>query len=468
METLLIALIVILILVLWYWSRSVSKPKSIFDKLYFDNNGTTQPHREVVEEMSKNAWLGNASSSYAWDAKKKLEDLRVAVLKWCRAGHHKVIITSGASEANNMIIRSMVDRHWRVEPASGRGIGVKPHIIMSSIEHKTSIECAKLLQEEGRLEVTFVEPDIYGNISPQDVAESINSRTILISIMSANNETGNLMPVQEIAKLAAARAIPFHTDAVQTFGKHQPHMKNISGLSMSFHKMHGPQGIGVLVLDNDLAAKLEGQIAGTQNFGLRGGTENMAAVAGALKSMHITLAERASKNQHMLNMKHFIMKRLTEAFRILPVEKFAGKTDEEAEATAAVPVAGTVRHNYKDKAPKGLVVLGATNKLGLPDDMKVNPNTLLVSVVNLRNNPNVKYEKFCNIKFKSDLAADGAIVSIGSACQTGEKGSSHVLNEMGLPFVVRCGVIRISMSDYNTIGQAETFCKKFIDAAWLQ
>ena len=464
MVALAIAIIVLLILVLWY----VGRKQTVFDNLFFDNNGTTQPHRAVVKEMAQSAWLGNASSIYAWGAKKKLEDLRESVLKWCQADHHKVIITSGASEANNLLIRSMVDHHWRVKPVTGRGISAKPHIIMSSIEHKTSIDCAKLLREEGRADVSFISPDNQGNLSLKDIAAAINDRTILISIMSANNELGNLLPVEEIAELAAAREIPFHTDAVQTFGKHQPNMKNMSALSMSFHKMHGPQGIGVLVLDSNLAEELEGQIAGSQNFHLRGGTENVVAAAGALKAMKITLADRAKKNQKMLDMKRRAVKKLSEAFMILDFEKFAGKTDEAAEAMTATPVQFDVTRDHKSRTPKGMIILGPTNKLGLPDDLRTNPNTLLVSVVNMRNSNTVPYERFCNIKFKSDLAADGAIVSIGSACQTGEKGASHVLKEISAPFVVRCGVIRISLSDYNTMSQVDSLCKKFIDAAWLQ
>jgi cysteine desulfurase len=459
-----IAIVILLILVLWY----VGRKNTVFDNIFFDNNGTTQPHKEVVREMASNAWLGNASSSYAWVAKKKLDDLRASVLKWCRANHHKVIITSGASEANNMLIRSMVDHHWRVKPTKGNGISAKPHIILSSIEHKTSIECAMLLSEEGRVDVSFVNPDIRGNINPKDVNAAINARTILISIMSANNEIGNLFPVQEIAAIAASKEIPFHTDAVQTFGKYQPNLKHpLSCLSMSFHKMHGPQGIGVLVLDNNLADQLESQIAGSQNFYLRGGTENIPAVAGALKAMQITLADRAKKNQKMLDMKRRIMMKLTKEFMLIDFDKFAKKTDEAGLALASKPVNYDVMRGHKPREPKGLVVLGPVDKFGMPDHTKTNPNTLLLSVINMRKG-NSPYERFCNIKLKSDLAADNAIVSIGSACQTGEEGPSHVLENIKAPFIVRCGVVRISLGDYNTMAQVDSFCKKFVDTAWLQ
>lgn len=454
--------ILVIILVLWY----VGRKSTVYDNIYFDNNGTTQPHKEVVQEMAVGAWLGNASSSYALEAKNKIDELRSAILKWCRADHHKVIITSGASEANNLILRSMVDYYWRTSPVSGRGITEKPHIIVSSIEHKSILECAKLLSEEGRVSVSYISPDIYGNIDLKDINAAMNARTILISIMSANNELGNKLPVEEIADMAAARGIAFHTDAVQTFGKFQPNMKNMAALSMSFHKMNGPQGIGVLVLDNELAAKIKGQIAGSHNFGLRGGTENMPAICGALKAMEITLADRVKKNQHMLDMKRRIVENLSKEFSLIPCANLANKTDEAALELVSKPVEGSVIRDYKPRAPKGLVILGPT-KSGLPDEDLTNPNTLLLSVINLRNNAN-PYERFCNIKFKSDLATEHAIVSIGSACQTGEVGPSHVLKEINAPFIVRCGVIRISLGDYNNMGQVDSFCKKFVKCAWLQ
>lgn len=460
---LVIGIIIVTILVLWY----VGRKGTVYDNIYFDNNGTTQPHKEVVQAMVDGVWLGNASSSYALEAKNKIDALRNSVLKWCRADHHKVIITSGASEANNLIMRSMIDYHWRTSPVSGRGITAKPHIIVSTIEHKSILECAKLLSEEGRVDVSYIKPDIRGNIDLKDVNAAMNARTILISIMSANNELGNRLQVEEIAALAASKQIPFHTDAVQTFGKFQPDMKNMAALSMSFHKMNGPQGIGVLVLDNDLADRIKGQIAGSHNYHLRGGTENIPAICGALKAMEITLADRAKKNKHMLDMKRRIVDQLSKEFSLIPFENLANKTDEVALELVSKPVDGSVIRDYKPRAPKGLVILGPTNKFNLPDEDLTNPNTLLLSVINLRNNNN-PYERFCNIKFKSDLSAEHAIVSIGSACLTGEAGPSHVLKEIDAPFIVRCGVIRISVGDYNTISQVDSFCKKFVKCAWLQ
>ncbi len=455
MFALAIGIVIVMILVLWY----IGRKSTIYDSIYFDNNATTQPHKEVVQAMADGVWLGNASSSYALEAKNKIDTLRAAVLKWCRADHHKVIITSGASEANNLMIRSMVDYHWRTSPVSGRGITAKPHIIISSIEHKSILDCAKLLSEEGRVDVSYIKPDIRGNIDPKDINSAMNARTILISIMSANNEIGNRLAIDEIAALAASRQIPFHTDAVQTFGKFQPDMKNMAALSMSFHKMNGPQGIGVLVLDNDIADRIKGQIAGSHNYHLRGGTENIPAICGALKAMEITLANRAQKNKHTLDMKRRIIEQLSKEFSLIPYENLAGKTDEAALELVSKPVNGVT---------KGLVIMGPVNKFGMPDEDLTNPNTLLLSVINLRSVADRAYERFCNIKFKSDLAAEHAIVSIGSACLTGEAGPSHVLGGVDAPYIVRCGIIRISVGDYNTVSQVDSFCKKFVKCAWLQ
>jgi len=243
--------------------------------------------------------------------------------------------------------------------------------------------------------------------------------------------------------------------------------QGISALSMSFHKMHGPQGIGLLVIKKSLLARLPAQISGSQNGGKRGGTENLPAIAGAVCAMKITLADRAAKNAKMQRLKNIIVDGLQKEFMPMDFISLRGMSDEDAESKVA---------NSPTSAQKALVVMGSTVD-GSPDVSRTNPNTLMVSVINLPkldsadSVDSVKqslYKKFCNIKLKSDLAGAGAIVSIGSACQTGEKGASHVLHALGAPFIVRCGVVRISLSDYSTEADARAFVKKFVKAAYLQ
>jgi len=434
---------------------------TVYDKIYLDNNGTTQPHKEVVKEMYDTAYLGNASTSYAWDAKLKIEELQTKISEWLSDDldfPKKVVITSGASESNNFVIRGCVDAF------GGQKLGQKPTIILSEIEHKTSLECAKQLVKEGRANVVLVKPEMDGIISPQSVREAIqkSDNVVLVSIMAANNETGAVNDIESIGTICKNARVPFHTDAVQIFGKSPIPMYEwgISALSMSFHKMNGPMGIGALVLSEEFAKQLPAQIAGSQNDGLRGGTQNVPAIAGAGVAMDITLNDRKSKNAHLRKMKNLFLSEVSDSFDLLFYSQFAGKTDEGAiDMLKAQP-----KHSKK-----GLVVIGPIDSDGYPIDEKTLPNTLMVSVLNLPTMEKVNdYKPFCNMKLKSNLAADDVIVSIGSACNTSEKGASHVIKAMGAPFIIRCGVVRISLGDYNTESQVRQFAKKFIKACYLQ
>ena len=251
-----VALVLIIVILLWVYSMRTT---SIYSKnIYLDNNGTTKPHKAVVRAVANASYLGNASSSYAWDGKMKIDELKERMLAWTGSGGpgsggatYDVVITSGASESNNFIIRGCVDA----------GNAAVPHVILSSIEHRTSIDCVKQLALEGRATYTLVDPDLYGNVSAESIAAAIRPETVLISVMSANNEIGNLIDTGSIAAVARERGIPFHTDAVQTFGKMPARMGElgISALSMSFHKMHGPPGLGALVIEKSLLERLPAQ-----------------------------------------------------------------------------------------------------------------------------------------------------------------------------------------------------------------
>lgn len=460
-----LVLVIVGVLVLSYIFISLLKMrqgKGIYDKIYFDNNSTTQPHSEVIRAMSDAAYLGNASASYSFGAALALDDLRSRAVRWLvldptQRENYQVIITSGASEANNFIIRSTVDAEKRV----------KPCIILSSMEHKTSLDCAQQLSDEGRANIVLVEPDIFGVVQPADVLAAIvgNANVALVSIMAANNESGSVNDIKSIASICSAHSVPFHTDAVQMFGKSGGLISDkVSALSMSFHKMNGPMGLGLLVLRKDLGG-LKSQIAGSQNGYLRGGTENVPAIVGASVAMDITLANRDAKNSHLLRMKNMIVDELRKYFTFIPYTKLAKLSDDAG--LALVKSLPPVNANKKEKA---VVILGPVDAAGNPDSSKTLPNTLFLAIINLRGLSGVddNYKRFCNIKLKSDLAARDVLISIGSACLTGEQGPSHVLKALQAPYIVRCGVFRVSLGDYNTESQCHQFIKKLVDAAWIQ
>jgi cysteine desulfurase len=452
-----ILIILVVVLIAYLYVRNYN---SIYDKIYLDNNGTTQPHKAVVSAMSDAAYLGNPSTSYAWDAKLHLEKLQNKILKWVGFLNAKAVIMSGASEANNFVIRGAVDA---AAFSSEKG-GKQPAVVLSEIEHKTSLECAQQLEKEGRCKVFLVKPTIHGVVEPAAVHAILDKYSqdyniVLVSIMAANNETGAINDIKSIAHSCVDRGIPFHTDAVQMFGKTPIPMAEwgISALSMSFHKMNGPMGIGACVMAPDFAAKMSAQIAGSQNDGLRGGTENVPAFAGANVAMDLTLNDREAKNARLRKMKSLFLCAIGESFDFLQYSQFAGKPDEGAIAMIEAQPA---------ENKKGLVVIGPVDSAGRPIDSQTLPNTLMVSVVNLPSKST--YKPFCNMKLKSNLAADDVIISIGSACNTNQAGASHVIKAMDAPFIIRCGVVRISLGDYNTESQVRAFAKKFIRGVYLQ
>jgi len=432
--------------------------KGVFSKLYFDNNGTTEPRVEVLDAMREAAYMGNPSSDYSDVAANKITELKKEIHDWTDTNPetHEIIINSGASEGNNFIIRSTIEKNTRIE---------KPHIIISATEHKTSIGCVDQLVKQNRATATYIAPNAYGQISAKDVADAITPETVLITIMHANNEIGNKNDLYLIGMEAEKHGILFHSDVVQTFGKYKIPMNsyNLSAITMSFHKMYGPNGIGIIVLKKSPITNLEAQISGSQNNALRGGTENMQAIAGAAEAMRLTLSDRPQKNEKLRAMKKQIVDCLQENFNIDKFENYFGLSDD------AIPfVAGP--------KPFSVVFLGPVSGSGLPIELEPNtdsragslPNTLLVSFLKVPQSGQPEYKNFCNLKLKKELKKQGVIVSIGSACNTKETGPSHVLRAIRAPYIIRCGVIRITLGDNNTPSQTAQLCNIILNSVRLQ
>jgi cysteine desulfurase len=453
-----VAVLILIILVLMYFSNSTT---NVFKKYkYFDYNGTTPPHKAVVQKMSESAWLGNPSAQYAILAKKALIQAREDLSWWlCSPGQNVgsfmdanyLIFNSGASEGNNQVIRSFVDT-----TSVSLNTGVIPHIVVTAIEHKTSIDCAKQLAEEGRVEVTFVEPAADGTVDPISVARAINERTVLVSVMHINNETGAMNDIAGISEAvqavsaqqdAAGRRIAFHVDAVQSIGKMPIPMSalGIDALTMSFHKIYGPAGLGALVLNKALVdqTKFGAQIAGTQNYSLRGGTENVAAIAAIPDTIKLTMGNRERKNARLCAYKDYLVQALLQmpGAQIGSYAQYYGKSDDYD------PYAGLAGIGHD------VVFLGPTDVNGLPDATRTSPNTLYFSIV--KHMPLSKH--FCNIDFRDSLfEKHRVVVSIGSACSASKTTSSHVLTAMKAPYIIRCGVVRVSFGDMTTWNDVRT------------
>jgi len=251
--------------------------------IYLDNNATTPLDPAVVEEMLPflTKYYGNPSSGYGFAADtRKAVDLareRLAALLGCEPS--EIILTSGGTESNNAVIHSSL----RFEP---RG----KHLVISAVEHSAVLRPCQDLEKRS-CAVTFLGVDQHGNLDVAELEAAIRPHTALVSIMWANNETGVLFPVEEVAEICHRKGVLFHTDAVQAVGKIPIHLRDtaINFLSLSAHKFHGPKGVGALCVRR--GTRFHPSIAGGgQENGRRGGTENVAAIVGLGKA-----AERAAK-----------------------------------------------------------------------------------------------------------------------------------------------------------------------------
>lgn len=404
--------------------------------IYLDNNGTTTPCDESIKWM--NEWLkhqanpsGNSNPSIA--AKNMIEKGRGIVRKCCNAEDYEVIFTSGGSESNCLIIRSII-KGWK------NILNETPHVISTETEHKSIIKCLREMETRKEIELTLIEPTQYGIVHPKNIEAAIQKNTALISVIYANNEIGCINPMAQIGQIALKYNIPFHTDAVQQFGKTPPDLKNlnISAMSATFHKLYGPQGIGIAVIAKDLidGFALTGEISGTQQSGMRGGTEPVAGIAGAMGALLCNNKNRVKKNEKLLKLRNHILDCFAKNFDMYDYKDYYALDPEF--------LAGS---EYRDR--QGILILGPPK-----ESNKYMPNTILLSVIDHK-------DDFCNGLFKKILHSFGIIVSIGSACNTSSTKGSHVLESIFAPDVVVRGTIRISLGDNNTSADVVQFCTIF-------
>lgn len=377
---------------------------------YLDANATTFMPDIVIKSMIKWTNKGNASANYnlAKECKDLINKFSEMLLEDNDLNNFTVIFTSGASESNCHILISSI-RSFMTKT------GHLPHIIISSIEHKSIINCCEDLANDGLCQYTKINTQCnienYGMVDPIELEKNIRPNTCLISIMTANNETGIINDIPALAAIAHKHKIPFHTDCVQSFGKYGVY-KGVDALSLSFHKFYGPPGVGCLIIRNNFLEgyQIKSLISGTQNKGLRGGTENIPGIGASYAAYRINKIGREEKNQHVLSMKLLLMALLQKNIPCYYIDEFEQQK------------------NDKNK------IFWISNK----DEQKMLPNTLLIAVYK---------DKFCNIKMKNKLAEYNIIISIGSACNTANKKSSDVINSLKIPEILRSGILRISMQD---------------------
>lgn len=410
--------------------------KSCPNPVYLDNNATTlicQPAKKVhIEWLS--CYNASSDSKIAKPARALLAKAQDVILAHCgvSSATHTALFTSGATESNCLIIKSCVKAYKK--KLMEKGSELKPHVVASELEHHSIRECISDLEESGEIEVTLVEPTIFGNILADDVEKSIRPNTCLITVMFANNEVPVINNIEEIGAIAHKHRIPLHSDCVQVFGKYKIDIKknNIDALSASAHKFYGPKGVGVLIIDNNLIEGygLTAEIHGSQQHGLRGGTENVAGIASMMMALKTAFQNRKSKNQRLFKMREALLTKLSKIYKM-----------------------GSYI-NYAEDSKKSLDDVELVS-LGPPNDKKgfILPNTVLISIAKNRGKP------FCNIELKKFLDSKNFVVSIGSACLTKSDKASHVLTAIGAPPVIKRGVIRVSFGDNNTMDEINKFVK---------
>ena len=358
------------------------------NRIYMDNAATTPVSPEVLNSMMPyfTQVYGNASSIHQTgrEAAKAIADARRQVAAAIGARPEEVYFTAGGSESDN----------WAIKGTAFARRQKGNHIITSSIEHHAVLHTCEWLQKQG-FDVTYLPVDGEGFVSPADVEKAITDKTILITIMAANNEIGTVEPIAEIGKIAKAHNIPFHTDAVQALGAVPVNVNDwqVDMLSLSGHKFHGPKGVGALYVrkGTKLDTLLQG---GAQERGLRAGTENLSGIVGLGKAI-------ALATEHL---------------------------DEKAAKLSAL----------RDRLMDGILNAIPDVRINGPRANRLPGNA----------NVSVRYVEGEALLLRLDLA--GIAASSGSACTSGSLDPSHVLLAIGLPHEIAHGSLRLSLSQYNT------------------
>jgi cysteine desulfurase len=357
-------------------------------QVYLDHNASTPVHPEVVEAMLPyfSERFGNPSSVHGFgrEAREGLETAREQVAHFLRVGKEEVVFTSGGTESDNMAVKG-------VALARGRG-----HIITSRIEHHAVLRAVETLETQG-FAATYLDVDGYGMVDPDALRRAIRPDTILISLMHANSEIGTIQPARQLGAVARERGIPFHMDAVQTFGKVPIDLDafNIDMLSFSSHKIYGPKGVaGLYIRKGTKMVSL--QHGGEHERRRRAGTENVAGIVGFGKAVEIRGRDMAEEGQRLTGLRN----RLWEGLKArVPEVRLNGHPTERVPGTCNV----CFRHVESES-----IVLGL--------DLK------------------------------------GIGVSAGSACTSGNVEPSYVLVAMGVPVEWAMGAVRHSLGR-STTGQ---------------
>lgn len=358
-------------------------------KVYIDNNATTRTDPEVVEAMRPYFLdtFGNASSmhGYGREAREAVENARESVAALLNCEPEEIVFTSGGTESDNQAVRGVAEKYAK----KGN------HVVTSAIEHPAVLESCVHIQERGTNDVSYISTDKDGIVKLADLEAALTESTVLVSLMLANNESGVLQPVKEIASIAKPKGIVVHTDAVQAIGKIPVDVQDLGVdlLSLSAHKFHGPNGVGVLYIrkGTKMASLMHG---GSHERSLRAGTLNVPGIVGLGKAAEIAVRDLEANRARISTLRDRLEEGLTSKVKFTKV------------------------NGHREKRL---------------------PNTTNISF---------EFIEGEGVMLSADLK--GIAVSTGSACASGKLEASHVLLDMGLSHALAQGAIRFSLSKDNT------------------
>jgi len=275
--------------------------------IYLDYQATTPTDPRVVAYMTPFFYekFGNPHSrshAYGWNAEAEVEAARAKVASLIGADAKEIVFTSGATESNNLAIKGIASFY------KDQG----NHIITVQTEHKCVLDTCRHLEQDG-FDVTYLPVEPNGLVDLEKLKSAITDKTILVSVMAANNEIGVIQPIAEIGAICREKGIKFHTDGAQSFGKIPMDMDemNIDLMSISGHKIYGPQGIGALYVRRKPRVRLNAQInGGGQERGMRSGTLPMALIAGLGKAAEIAQAEMEAEHTRLLKLREYMLDEL--------------------------------------------------------------------------------------------------------------------------------------------------------------
>ena len=384
-------------------ATSVEVPTGVQLPIYMDNHATTPLDPRVLEAMMPymTKVFGNAASrnhSFGWEAEQGVEKAREQIAKLIGATPKEIIFTSGATESNNLALKGIAEMYKE----KGN------HIITQVTEHKATLDTCKRLEKYG-YRVTYLPVQADGLIDIEDLKRAIDDKTILVSIMIANNEIGVIQPVAEIGKICKEKGILFHTDGVQAIGKIPVDVQamNIDVLSLSGHKIYGPKGVGALyVRRRNPRVQLNAQIdGGGHERGMRSGTLNVPGIVGLGAACEIAGKELESEAKRLTELRDYLRKRFEDVLDYVHVN-------------------GNMEHHLPGNLNMSFVY--------------VEGESLLMGI--------------------NEIA-----VSSGSACTSATLEPSYVLKALGLGDDVAHSSIRFGLGRFNTKAEVDYVADKLID-----